>query len=404
MKNLRNLLAVALTATIFAACDDSNDTVHYNNLTIDDVYPSTLSDVTPTSGTVRFTELNTAEETLVQLPVTTPITLADGVYDAEANIEVNCMMPTADGTAQTTKNLRATLSSVSITSDTRITLEWFLYNPGNSLVFSEIYCTGSLNATGKNGLRDVYFRIYNNTDRVIYADGLGIAESAFVNARTNTFEILTAANDRSVNFTAGTIWVIPGNGTDVPVNPGESIKIVDQAIDWNSQVPGALDHTDADFEWWDDHAQDTDNPEVPNLDKWYCYSATIWIMSNQANRSYALVRFPEGTTAESYLAQYHGAYEYIGTTGKQMKNEKAYLIPNSWIIDGVNLSNKEVWVYGALGESIDMSYASSSEIKQDPKRFGNKFSRKVSAVTPDGRTILMDTDNSAADFQFIPVK
>lgn len=404
MKRFRNLLAVAIAATMLTACEDDEKTVHYNSVAVTDSYPASLQDVTPKSGSITFTELNTAESTTVTLPAAVPFSLADGVYDAEANLEVECKVATAEGESTVIRSLRATLSSLSVTADTDVTLEWFLYNPSNSLVFSEIFCTGSLNATGTNGLRDVYFRIYNNTDHVIYADGLGIAESAFVNARTNTYEILTAANDRSVNFTAGTIWVIPGSGTDVPVNPGESIKIVDQAIDWNAQVAGALDHTDADFEWWDDHAQDTDNPDVPNLDKWFCYSATIWVVSNQANRSYALVRFPEGTTAESYLAAYNGAYEYIGSTGKQMKNEKAYLIPNGWIIDGVNLSNKEAWVYGALGDAVDMSYASSSDTNRDPNRYGRKFSRKVSAVTADGRRILMDTDNSAADFEFIPVK
>ncbi len=405
MKKINIILSVAfLASSVLTSCDsDGKDAIHYNNVTITDIYPDDASSVTPVSGIIKFTELNTSTTSSFPLPAAEGIVLPDGVYDAEATLDVS-YTPSAGDAATVTGTIRATISAHPLTADSEISLKWFFYNPAGSLVFSEIYCTGSLNATGTNGLRDTYFKIYNNTDSIIYADGLALAESAFVNAKASTFEILTSENDRNVNFTAGTVWVIPGSGKDVPVEPGKSITIVDQAIDWNAQVPGALNLTTADFEWWDDHAQDTDNPSVPNLDKWYSYSATIWIVSNQANRSYALVRFPEGMTAESYLSNYHGGYDYIGSTGKQMHNDKAYLIPNSWIVDGVNLSNKETWVHGALGEAIDLSYASAGDINRDPNRFGHKFSRRVAAETSTGRIILTDTDNSAVDFEFVPVK
>ena len=165
-------------------------------------------------------------------------------------------------------------------------------------------------------------------------------------------------------------------------------------------MAGALDHTDADFEWHDDNRQDTDNPQVADLDKWFCYSNTIWIISNQCNRSYALVKFPEGMNAETYLAQYHGAYEYIHTIGTHMTNDRAYLIPNEWILDGVNLSNDVVWVYGALGNSIDISYASISTVDKDPNRFGHVFRRKEAAEVA-GVKVLQDTNDSRADFTLV---
>ncbi|MDE6305415.1 MAG: DUF4876 domain-containing protein, partial [Muribaculaceae bacterium] len=125
---------------------------------------------------------------------------------------------------------------------------------------------------------------------------------------------------------------------------------------------------------------------------------------NQANRSYALVKFPEGMTAESYLADYYGPFEYISPIGAYMTNSKAYLIPNEWILDGVNLSNKEDWIFGAIGDAVDMSYASVSDKTKDPERFGKKFTRRVAQTTADGREILMDTDDSASDFILVSAK
>ena len=393
---IKMLLFTVSAPLLVSSCIDETDDNVNDNIAV--AFVNQLPDGISTikSAEIRLTELNTGNVYRLD-PFSEELgTLPLGIYDYEGTIIVESLDETTGSTIE--KTLRVTGNSVTISSPLSLRLEWFYSNPGGTLVFSEIYATGSPNATATGGIRDSYFRIYNNTDQTIYADGLGIAESAFVNAKSTTYEILTEANNRQNNFTAATIWVIPGSGTDVPIRPGESLKIVDQAIDWSSQVTGAFDHTDADFEWYDDNAQDTDSPLVPNLSKWYCYSNTIWIMSNQCNRSYALVRFPEGLTAEEYLSQYHGGYDYISTIGTQMHNDRAYLIPNAWIIDGVNLGNSETYIYGALGNCIDISYACISDRNSDPNRFGRIFKRKTATKTSDGMVILQDTNDSKADF------
>ncbi len=398
MKKIRYIFYSALALLGFTSCVDNGDSAGetYHQLTVVSDLPEEVQngEGEMVTGQFRYTELNTGRTGAYALPQYDPFTLPAGLYDIECSATV--AYTSSQGT-RIERSLRAVQRSVELAAAKTITLDWFFYDATNSLVFSEIYATGSLNATATGGIRDTYIRIYNNTSEIIYADGIGIAESAFVNARTNTFEILTEANDRQVNFTAGTIWVIPGSGTDYPIAPGESIKLVDQAINWNEQVAGGLDHTDADFEWVDDHAMDTDNPAVPNLQKWYCYSNTIWVISNQCNRSYALVKFPEGMTAEQYLAEYRGTYDYISAVGSQMTNDKAYLIPNDWILDGVNMGNLETWVRGALGDGLDISYASVSDIARDPERFGRLLARRV-ASTDNGVEILMDTNDSSNDF------
>lgn len=390
-------MSALVVMTILTACVEDDDiAITTHEITVISKLPEILPEnATFIEGTASFFEINSGVKTDIDITTDGKILLPVGLYNADARAVVEY---TYDDGTTVTKKVRASVSAITVNAPTTVRLEWFIVAEESSFIFSEMYHSGSLNAAGTGGLYDHFFRIYNNSDHVLYADGLGIAESSFTNSKINAFEILTEANDRYVNFTAQAIWVIPGNGTDVPVNPGESLYIVDQAIDWSAQVPGSLDQSHADFEWYDDNPRDTDNPDVPNLEKWYSYSLTIWLTNNQCNKSYALVRFPEGMTAETYLANYRGTFEYISAIGTYMTNDKSYLIPNEWIVDGVNLSNKEAWLYGALSPTIDISYASISDIDKDPNRYGWKFARRVASTAPDGRRILLDTDDSSTDF------
>ncbi|MCM1077253.1 MAG: DUF4876 domain-containing protein [Bacteroides sp.] len=406
----RNLFLSAVLSSAaglaMVSCSD-DDTVETYPAVIAAVYPAELpTTFTVESGTITYTEINTHREYVFNLPLAATDVIPVGTYDIDGIMEVSY---TSESGAAQTQTLRAVASQQVISStSSSANLKWFFYNPSSTLVFGEIYASGSLNAKGTGGLRDAYFTIFNNSDEVQYADGLAIVESKLDNGNTN--QILTTANLPENNFTVQTVYVIPGSGKDVAIQPGESIKIVDQAIDWNKQVAGALNLTDADFEWFDEVVSnpglDTDNPAVPNLEKWYSYSATIWIMNNQCNRSYALVRFPEGMTAEKFLAEQDGTYTYINASfpDRELVGKNCYLIKNEWIIDGVNLAPKEGWVMGALSAVHDASYAAISEIERDTNRFGKKFARKEAGVSAAGHKILMDTNDSAVDFSIVSVK
>ena len=87
-----------------------------------------------------------------------------------------------------------------------------------------------------------------------------------------------------------------------------------------------------------------------------------------------------------------------------MNGTKCYLINYDWIIDGVNLCPTEKWTSGALSAACDMSYAAISEKNADKNRFGKKFTRKITGVSADGNNVLMDTNDSASDFEVTSVK
>ena len=70
--------------------------------------------------------------------------------------------------------------------------------------------------------------------------------------------------------------------------------------------------SDADFEWYDESTvpsqTDIDNPEVPNMDKWYCDTKSIFILHNQGFTSFALARIP--VSKQEFLTDYYYTYNY----------------------------------------------------------------------------------------------
>ncbi len=405
LKNWMILGAVCGTLAFSAtSCKDDDDSITYYDVTVSDVRPSEVpSNATVQSGQLTFTELNTKDVIVKELPLVGDLNVPAGTYNVEGTMTVTY---SEDGT-NVERTLRTVANNVVISANSSLSLNWFFYNPENTFIFSEIYITGSPKPTSTStGLYDSFFIIYNNTDEVLYADGLAICESQLLNSQN--FEITSSDNFIENNFTACTVYVIPGNGTDVPVQPGQSIKIADQAIDWNSEVAGAMDNTDADFEWYDEvtsgTVRDTDNPDVPNLDKWYTYSKSLWIPNQQCNKSYALVRFPDGMTAERFVDEQASTYTYIGATGKEMSNSNNKLIKYEWILDGVNLCPTEVWQRNSLSATVDMSYKAISDKNSDSNRFGKKFKRKTAGTSPAGNVILQDTNDSANDFEVVSAK
>ena len=141
---------------------------------------------------------------------------------------------------------------------------------------------------------------------------------------------------------------------------------------------------------------DTDNPEVTNLDKIYCYSNTIWVLHNQGLRAYAIARLK--VDRNTFLTDYTYNATYISATGSSM-NKKGYQVPNEWIIDAVNISNKAQYAWNVVDASLDMGYTYCGEVQLDKNRYNKSVRRKVLTTTIDGRKILQDTNNSTEDFE-----
>ena len=280
----------------------------------------------------------------------------------------------------------------------KLVLPVYLSVDKDDFIFEEIFFTGTRRASGSSYIGDTYFKIYNNTDHVLYADGLAICESKFKSTQFYTY----TPDIRQDEMTVHAIYVIPGNGTEHPVAPGESLVICDTGIDHRISNPNSFDLSDADFEWYDESTNpshtDIDSPTVPNLDKWYCYTLTVFVPHNRGFSSFALARIPIGK--EAYLSDYYYDYEYTiyVPAGTFPMSGSAYRLPNEWIVDGVNCSVETDRQWNVLPPSIDAGWTHCGAMDSDENRFFKSIRRKMLYLTDDGIKVLKDTNNSTADF------
>lgn len=295
--------------------------------------------------------------------------------------------------------LRGTLENVIIDeSHGSFNMKTYLTIDKDDFIFEEIFFTGTLRESGKQYYGDSYVKLYNNTDHVLYADGVAFVESKFV----STLNYLYKPDIQKDTMTVQAIYVVPGSGKDHPVQPGESFVLCDTGIDHRTANPNSFDLSHVDFEWYDVSTKpshmDIDSETVPNLDKWYCYTLSFFVLHNRGFRSYAIARIP--VDKETYLKDYFYTYEYIIPTpvGNFPMQQTAYKLPNDWILDGVNCSVEAEWQWNILPVTVDGGWTHCGTIDRDKTRYFKSVRRKMIGLDKYGHRILKDTNNSTDDF------
>lgn len=352
-----------------------------------------LPEFSLTSGTYTFQNINTGVESTADLS-TASTNLLDGIYNVTF---IGKGQYTSDG--QVIKvNVQGVSQNVKITGDNSLTIPVYVQNASNNFVISEVFATGTLTTADKQYNGDQYLKITNNSDKTLYADGLAIVESKFLT--TTKFDY--TPNIMNDALAVQVVAKIPGNGTDYPVEPGKSIIVCDNAINHKEANTNSVDLSGANFEWYTHSTTtsvpDVDNPNVPNLDMVYNYTKTIWVLSKQGNKAYALCRFPEGVTDDSYLTDYIYKYTYTLSTGGTSKEQTTYQIPNSWILDAVNIGPNNGYVWNVTAQSLDLGHTYFGDNITIAENVGKSVIRKVAYTTSDGREVLQDTNNSSVDF------
>ncbi len=383
---------LALTCVIaFYSCED--DGIAQSNAKVSFKNPEGLENVVIKNMEITLTERNTGAthvNTVTNGVIDTVAgVIPQGLYDiyADGIISYNIDGEVIEGKVKGFGEGISVSGSIFKTS-----INLFLYDVESGLIFEELFTVGTQGTDGKYYRGDSYFKIYNNSDETIYADGYVIAESKFVTTTKQDYtpDIMNDA------FAAIAIYMIPGNGTNIPIEPGKSIIIADQAINHLEKNPNSIDLSKANFEWYDETSQnlDIDNPAVPNLIRIYAETKTSWNPNIQTNRAYVLAKL--GTDVNNYLANYKYDYTYEGTV--RTMTGSVYKIPNQWIKDAVNTSVKSDFEWIVTTPSLDMGWSYCRTSSDDETRWGKSMQRKVLSVTENGHNILQDTNNSTTDF------
>lgn len=278
-------------------------------------------------------------------------------------------------------------------TSTKLKMTVSTFTAQGGFVISEIFFTGSSTSDGKSYSGDQYIIITNNSDVTLYADSIAVLESAFLTTDKQDYD----PDIMSTHFSVQACYMIPGTGRSVPVEPGESLTLAVNAINHTTEQPNSIDLSDADFEFYDETSNPnfTDvNGNAPNLDKWYCYTATIYQFHSRGFNSMAIAKMQ--TNKEDWLENYvyDATYLFVfGDFSKEMTKSGLYKVPNAWILDGVNLSVESVREWNVLDASIDAGWTYCGKVDRDDTRFDKSVIRKKDA---NGKYI--DTNNSTNDF------
>lgn len=385
-------MIISAVLTLLYGCEKENG-VNYVAVSVIVEYPADLISPQVVSEIFEFRNITTGNVT--SYDQRDGILLPAGLYDCSYTAEVKHLF----GSDTLTASVQGMTRSVQLSpASSKVTVSSFVLEDKGDFIIQEVFYTGTLYPTGKQYNGTGYVRIYNNTDRVLYADGLAFMESKF--STTQKYDY--TPDLLSSHMTVHAIYVIPGSGQEHPVAPGESLILCDTGIDHRLVNPNAFDLSHADFEWYDVSSSpsnlDIDSPTVPNLDKWYCYTNSFFILHNRGFKAWALARIP--TDKETFLAENYYEYEYtmVLPAGTFPMSQKAYKVPNEWIVDAVNASVASEYVWNVTDASLDRGYTYCGEIDHDKTRYFKSVRRKLLYKTSDGRCVFKDTNNSTADF------
>ena len=391
MKYFKQLLALALTLVLFNSCKNDDDVINSvvatRNLTLQLQKPDNVTDIQYGTITLTLTELNRNEKVervftnLSQNELTLPLLMGSYEVHIAATVTYTINGETVAG------EMSAFVNKVDLLNNSSFPISLSIKAKGNDFIIEEIFFAGTATPEGKQYFGDQYIKLYNPTDRVLYADGLVLADSEFLTVT----KIDYTPNIMAEAFTAGSMVQIPGTGTQYPVQPGKSIVIAEQGINHKENNPNSIDLSKADFEnFYPPRVKDVDGVGVTNNINLH----GIFIFKNRGNRSYVIARFPEGTTTTTLQ------YDYEYKVGTKLMQRQALKIPNNWIVDAVNLSTKTGFEWIVTSSSLDSGWAYVANDEKDTSRYGKSVRRKVLSEK-NGKLIFKDTNNSTDDFEIL---
>lgn len=304
------------------------------------------------------------------------------------------------------------------------------------ILIKQLYYAGSHN-TNAASFRDVFVEIYNNSEKVFYADSLYFSQVKGVATKFSTQDLSpgfyitdpnhplykqydwskSKSNDVGMGAEAyeeyvyvESAFMIPGSGTTYPIAPGESIIIAANAI--NHKAPYTrndgkaveikdpsltIDLSNADFEvYYGDirdggaYTFDINNPSVPNVEVISIKAESDLIMDATGRDAYIIYKLPKPIRSYPQWA----APDVLVVDGS---TKKFHQIPIINILDGVNTLNPNPEASQRNARKLNNKIDAGPTWVTDGQYSSQALMRKVERVE-GGRKILKETNNSAEDF------
>ena len=359
--------------------------------------------------------------------------LTPGLYDIDATYTIKAADYTNVTNIQTDSDVSFNASEkskeINASSTDAVELKLIAGTPGQ-WVIKQVYYAGSNTVDGA-GFRDQFIEFYNNTDKVLYADSLYFGQLWGRQSTTGTLNMNILASgqldwSKSVGMTMGAIantghvymrslFMLPGNGKQYPVQPGSSIVVAQTAL--NHKVPFTgnngreysarnpeltIDLSGANFEaYYGDlaiaeggtpFASDIDNPNVPNLEV-VSYYGNDMLFDNPGRDGFVIFKV-DGTQNVKNWPQY---YEPLLAT--PTSSARKYIqVPHKYILDAIEIQPNTAAsrIPKKLPAGFDAGFTFAPKGQYTSQSVIRKTEKTVA-----GRRILKDTNNSTEDFDFL---
>lgn len=260
-------------------------------------------------------------------------------------------------------------------------------------VIKEIYYSGSTTPAGKLYSGDQYLEIFNNTDKIQYADGISVLEHESYGTGDNFWATIKDT------IVVKMIWTIPGNGNQVPVLPGKSIVLARNGMNHRDELNGnplsPVNLGNADFEFYVLKQPETDlnSTAVPDLvEDLFVFRGKDVVLHVAGGSALAIAKIPGKTDLErkEYIAR--NLIDKVSASGS---NTTYYAeIANEFVLDAVEVVQDEARaIYKRFPPELDAGYSYVASGSGS----GKCIRRKVKEVS-NGRVVYQDTNNSTEDF------
>lgn len=393
------LMLAALTLTLTACSIDDEDVSQYYTIDITAMMPEGDEQTVLTDGLVTVTdELTGHQYSIREIKPGYTFQVPGGTYTVTVSLRSN------EGAS-----VLAFSASKSVPVYSNVTLSLDLNKSvAGGLIFKEVY----YNMVKPNGkvpyMRDNFYEIYNNSDQVLYLDNcvLGMLEGTQAATPTAWMENGEIMKEYALGYY--TVAWISTTGHDYPVQPGQSIVVASQALNhtaetqtmYNPDVEGAMvspvDLTHANYEvCLIDYkpAVALDNPDVPNMTVIYHNGTQNYFNLPYTGNAIILAKIPDGISPIDFA---NDPANLKSRPDGTLPTSKFLIIPQDYVLDGLNIVNNDDRPDRRtirLRAEVDAGI-----LFMKAPYMGLSARRKVESVTPDGRTIFKDTNNSSEDF------
>jgi hypothetical protein len=378
---------IVFTLTFVSCEKDEDEGAKLYDVTVMVKFPEGLSNIDKSGVTVKLSNNVTS---------ITNVGYTDSTGTASFKVEAGTYTISATKTTDEFVFNGISLNQVVDANNTLFQVSLEAFAIGGNLVIKEIYYTGSKTPDGGSYSSDAFVEIYNNSDSVIYLDGLCMAVIDPINSVTVSPWKDDHGNllDRLPNVFQ--TWMWPGTGNDYPLEPRTSTVVALDAMDHQSDTAGnpssPVNLSNAQWETYcAASTSDVDFPSAANLMQIYSSSAASTSEWPIPVRGPAMIifRLPTGLDYMSFVNNPDNFMKKPGSTS----STEYLMIHKDYVIDAVEcVQVEEDKRNKRIPTSLDAGY-----VFCDGTYIGQSVRRKVKEIV-NGKVIYKDTNNSSEDF------